>query len=282
MPSRRAERSARRHRVKGGRGEWQRQTSLKKRRMVSRLPKVKAIGGARAATVRRNPFATDRTRTPSLRRSNTKPIHPRLSTFAAANTPLQSPPATARTAHSKRLVSALTSRSWLPLAPLLLLVLSGCGNFLDRGPKEPCPRISILSEAAQVTQFQEGPGRDLRDVRFQGKFGNIAVNCSVDDGNVVMQTSIEVIVAMGPAATERVGQFSFFVALTDPSEDILVKEVFVSPLEFQANQRRSGVVEQIEQRFSLKSGERAARYAILVGFQLSRDQLDYNRKSRGR
>ena len=173
-------------------------------------------------------------------------------------------------------------RSWLPLAPLLFLGLSACGNVFDRGPKEPCPRISILSEAAQVTQFQEGQGRDLRNVRFQGKFGQIATNCDVDDGNVAMRTSIEVIAAMGPAANERVGQFNFFVALIDPSENILAKEVFASPLEFRADQRRSGVIEQIEQRFALKSGERAAQYAILVGFQLTKDQLDFNRKNRGR
>ena len=97
-----------------------------------------------------------------------------------------------------------------------------------------------------------------------------------------MRTSIEVIAAMGPAANERVGQFSFFVALTDPSENILAKEVFASPLEFRADQRRAGVIEQIEQRFALKSGERAAQYAILVGFQLTKDQLDFNRKNRGR
>ena len=87
---------------------------------------------------------------------------------------------------------------------------------------------------------------------------------------------------MGPAASERIGQFNFFVALTDPAERIMAKEVFASPLEFQETQRRSGVVEQIEQRFTLKSGERAVQYAILIGFQLTRDQLDYNRKNSGR
>ena len=97
-----------------------------------------------------------------------------------------------------------------------------------------------------------------------------------------MRASIEVIAARGPATTERVGQFAFFVALADPTERILAKEVFLSPLEFEANQQRLGVVEQIEQNFTLQSGERAAQYFILVGFQLSRDQLDYNRKSRGR
>ncbi|MDA0262468.1 MAG: hypothetical protein O3A21_09795 [Proteobacteria bacterium] len=173
-------------------------------------------------------------------------------------------------------------KSWRPPALLLLFILTGCSNLFDRGPTEACPRLSILSEAAEITQFREGPGRDLRDVRFQGRFGQIATNCDIENGLVVMRTSIEVVGARGPAATESVGRFGFFVAVTDPADRILAKEVFDSPLEFDTNQGRSGVVEQIEQTFALKPELRAAEYTILIGFQLTRDQLEYNRKNRRR
>ena len=46
--------------------------------------------------------------------------------------------------------------------------------------------------------------------------------------------------------------------------------------------QRSAVVEHIEQRFTLRAGEHMARYAILVGFQLTREELDRNRRSRER
>ncbi len=172
-------------------------------------------------------------------------------------------------------------RSWLPL-PLLLLFLSGCTELFDSGPKEPCPRVSILRDAAQVTQFREGLGRDLRDVRYQGRFGEITNSCDIDEGQVVARTSIELVATRGPAASESTGRYAFFVALLDPAERILAKEVFDSPFEFDANQRRFGVVEQIEQRFNLRSGERAVQYGFLIGFQLTPDQLDYNRNNRGR
>ena len=169
-------------------------------------------------------------------------------------------------------------RVWLPL----LLFLSGCSGLFDGGPREPCPRISILFDAAEVTQFREGPGRDPSDVRLQGRIGEVASNCDVDDGRVVARSSIELVAERGPAPAEPAGRLSFFVALVDPAERILAKEVFHTPFEFEVDRQRSDVVEQIEQRFTLGPGERAAQYAILVGFQLTRDQLDHNRDSRRR
>lgn len=242
--------------------------------------KVRATGGARVARANPSPFVMVRIKIRSLRRLNTGRNLRRRSTFADASTPLISRPATALTAPfdaRKRIL-----RAFLPLTPLLLLVLTACADLLDAGPKEPCPRLSILRDAAQVTYFLEGAGRDLRDVRYQARFGTVASECKVDQGKVVTRTAIEIVAARGPVASEITGGFAFFVALIDPAERILAKEVFTSPFEFDRDQRRSGIVEQIQQRFTLRSGERANQYGILIGFQLSREQLEYNRKNRGR
>ncbi|MCE2483156.1 MAG: hypothetical protein J4F33_09825 [Alphaproteobacteria bacterium] len=171
-------------------------------------------------------------------------------------------------------------RSWLPL--LLLFSLSGCADLLGGGPREPCPCVSILRDAAEVTHFREGPGREPRDMRLQGRLGEVASRCDIDDGRVVARTSIEVLAERGPAASEPAQGLAFFVALIDPSERILAKEIFHTRFEFEADRPRSAVVEHIEQRFTLRAGEHMARYAILVGFQLTREELDRNRRSRER
>ena len=251
--------------------------------MARRLPRAKAIGGAPAAKASRSRSVMDRTKIRSSRPLSIRQPRPRQSISADASTPQLSQRATAPTAHCKRLTRPLKARSWLLLAPLIVFVVGGCTDlFGNRAPKESCPRISILSDAAQATVFRDGAGRDLRDVRFQARFGKIAANCDIEEGRVDMRASIKLVAARGPASTESVGQFTFFVALTDPSDEIIAKKVFESPLEFQAKQQRSGVIEQIEQVFVLKPGERAVQYSVLVGFQLTRDQLEYNRRNRGR
>ena len=71
----------------------------------------------------------------------------------------------------------------------------------------------------------------------------------------------------------------FYVAITDVSENIIAKETFGSKMDFQQSRRRVGVVEEITQTIPL-AGRRPAEYEILVGLQLTADQLEFNRKAR--
>lgn len=251
--------------------------------MAKKLRKAKAIGGVLVVRAKRSPSAMGLTKILSLLRLNIRLIHLRRSTSVAANTQHPSRRVTAATVRCNRLTQSARLR-WR-LLPVLLAAFAfpGCSDLIGtRAPKEPCPQISILRDAAKLTLFLDGTGRDLRDVRFQAQFGALAANCDIDEGRVEMRASIELIAARGLATNERIGQFAFFVALIDPTDIVLAKEVFHSPMEFQAKQQRSGIVEQIEQIFVLKPGERAAEYTVLVGFQLTRDQLEYNRRNSGR
>ena len=244
------------------------------------LLKVRATGGARVTRASPSLFAMVRIKIRSSRRLNIGRNLRRRSTSADASIPLISRPATALIAPFDARKRVL--RAFLPLTPLLLLVLTACADLLDAGPKEPCPRLSILRDAAQATYFLEGAGQDLRDVQYQARFGTVERECKIKQGEVVTWTAIEIVAARGAPASKTTDGFAFFVAVVDPAEKILAKEVFVTPLEFDRDQRSSVVVEKIEQRFTLRSGERAVQYSILIGFQLSREQLKYNRKNRGR
>ena len=241
---------------------------------------MRATGGAHVERANLSPFAMVRIKIRSSRRLNTRRNLRLQSTFADVSTQLIGLPATAPTAPCD--ARKPTLRVFLPLTPLLLLVLTACAGLFDNGPKQPCPRLSILRDAAQATYFLEGAGQDLRDVQYQARFGTVERECKIKQGEVVTWTAIEIVAARGAPASKTTDGFAFFVAVVDPAEKILAKEVFVTPLEFDRDQRSSVVVEKIEQRFTLRSGERAVQYSILIGFQLSREQLKYNRKNRGR
>jgi len=84
----------------------------------------------------------------------------------------------------------------------------------------------------------------------------------------------------GPASRGAEANFPFFVAVTDRDQNILAKEVFDSVVEFPEGRRRAGVFEEVEQQIALRDEETGDDYEIIVGFQLSRDQLDRNRARR--
>jgi len=154
--------------------------------------------------------------------------------------------------------------------------LVGC-SAIDRGPPKPCPRVSILRDAGSLTQFKPGPGRDLIDVRFEATFGEMSLSCKYEDDVITMAVDLQLFAVRGPAADAPATELHYFVAVVDRAQLILAKKTFVSNVEFARNRNRVGVAEEIAPSIPLRRGESAADYEILVGFQLSPAELDYNR-----
>ena len=165
----------------------------------------------------------------------------------------------------------------LALPGLLSLLLAACSGSMvpevfAKKSALPCPKASILAEAAEVTLFRPGGGQDLTDIAFQAEIAGIDGTCQYMDDDRVVEVGLVVRIAAlrGPGATTRHADFPFFVAILDPAQNILVKKVFPSAIVFPQGRRRAGVVEELQQTIPLRAGEELADgYEILMGFQLS-------------
>ena len=158
--------------------------------------------------------------------------------------------------------------------------LAGCG-MLGGTADQVCPRVDTLEGAGQVTQFNPGPTRDLTDVRFEGIVVDITTECEYDRyGTVEVSAIIAMEFVRGPAATGEEGRFQYFVAITDPSGRVFAKRSFPIDVAFVDAATRISAREELTQRFSHDPADDARAYRIYVGFQLTRDQLDYERSLR--
>lgn len=162
---------------------------------------------------------------------------------------------------------------------LCVLFLGGCSLFQKDDPRT-CPRLSILNEANRVVIYRDGPGRDLIDVRHEAQIGDISWSCKYSKEQVKVLAKISILAQRGPASTAPEAQFNYFVAVTESGRDILAKEVFQSTIPFPEGRTQAGVFEEIEEIIPLASESDGPNFEIIVGFQLSKDQLEYNRKRR--
>ena len=74
----------------------------------------------------------------------------------------------------------------------------------------------------------------------------------------------------------------YFVAVVDKDQKVLARELFDSTFTFQANQRQAAAIEEIEQIIPIRGDLRGLDYEVLVGFQLTPEQLEFNRQERQR
>lgn len=164
-------------------------------------------------------------------------------------------------------------------ALLAVALLAGCSS---KKPEAACPQGVIPSDAAKLTRFKDGPGRDLTDVVVEGQIQDILVQCKYDKKMVDIDLQIAVLAARGPADRSRVAEFEYWVAIVDPQNNILRKEPFKVRFDFTDNRTRLGTVESIEPKLPLADIKTAPDYQIVVGLQLTPDELAWNRSQRGK
>lgn len=154
-----------------------------------------------------------------------------------------------------------------------LAILSAC----NRAPPI-CPDVLVVGDARQVTKYRAGAGRDITDVAYEAVIGAGGLECAVRRNEIVVDLRIEIGAQRGPAAPAAAGEFEYFVAIADSTRNILVRQRFTARVDFPPGLSRSGVFEELRQRIPIKAGQRGDEFTIFVGFQLSEEEIERNRR----
>jgi len=165
----------------------------------------------------------------------------------------------------------------------LPLLLAGCGAFQEANTfAPPCPRPMILRDANDLFRYR-GRGRDVTDSVLEGRVTTISGSCKRDGNDAVTATvNVGIELTRGPAATSRVADVAYFVAVSE-GERVLDKQVYQLRAEFPENTDRlrlSG--DSVDLRLPVTDKKTAAAYTVTVGFQLSPAELQVNRQRIGR
>lgn len=164
------------------------------------------------------------------------------------------------------------------VAATAAVVLAGCSLFGGDKTDLACPRVGILGDAGRITLFAPGPGRGPTDVAANAIVGDYAGNCTYGDDGVTLDISLALIAERGPALAGSQAALEYFVAVEKPEGTIVAKQVFPTTITFPASAPHAGSREDVEPHIPLAKGLDARNYRIVLGFQLTAEQLDYNRR----
>ena len=146
-----------------------------------------------------------------------------------------------------------------------------------------CPITRGLEDAAQVTRFKPGPGRDITDIIFDAEFAEISGTCEIDDDEIEVELKLVILANRGPADTSRAASFAFILAVVDLERNFLVhngkalRRRFDGRVEFPGNQSRVAYTDEFELTIPLIPGQSADDFLIFISFELSAGELAYNR-----
>lgn len=166
---------------------------------------------------------------------------------------------------------------FLRLAAFLIAALSsGCSSD---AVSLTCPGAEIAPDLGAIAQFPPGAGRALSDIQLGGRIRAVSTACKREDVGVASSLDITFFAARNDPQL-RQGVLPYFVAIADSTGTILAKQNFTVPVQFTATQNAVEFHDKITTHLPVRNVANGDSYAIIVGFQLSAEELAFNREHR--
>jgi hypothetical protein len=139
-----------------------------------------------------------------------------------------------------------------------------------------CPHLGLLADTNRLTEFDGST-----NVQFNATIGGEASQCVVKDRIVHLRLKFKVTGTLADNAKRDTRKVPYFVAVMQGSQ-VLAKQVYSVDVPFSGNARTVSVEERVN-RVDIPIGQGWASddYEVMLGFQLTHDQVDYNRKNAG-
>ena len=148
---------------------------------------------------------------------------------------------------------------------------------------EGCPQIKGLNDLSSITQFSDPVAADPNQMISDTKLEKIASKCVVSGNSVSVELELNFAGTLGPIGVKDLdGQanytYPYFLSVISPDGKILSKDVFALSMVYENGQINYHKQDKLRQVIPLMNGQDAGKFQIMVGFQLSADELAYNRR----
>lgn len=159
----------------------------------------------------------------------------------------------------------------------LSALLAGCGT--DKA-NPLCPGAAALVEASNLTGFPPGASADPAHALYRVAISNVTTDCSIDPKARTADSSLTIhfVATRAPNGDAVSYRVPYFVAVRQ-GPNVITKKVFWVRFGFDAGQASASFSQPISSTVvHIANKKQPYDYQILVGLQLTRAQLEYNRK----
>ncbi len=147
--------------------------------------------------------------------------------------------------------------------------------------QQVCPSIAAVNDARDVVVFAPGERKITKNVVYAGLIVDAGLSCTIEGEAVQVSGEVEIMLEVGDANPDRSVSAPFFVAITDLDSGMIVsRQQFEADFKF-GRRSDTKITKYFEETLDLSVPNPPIRTQALVGFQLSREQLEFNRRRRG-
>jgi hypothetical protein len=162
-------------------------------------------------------------------------------------------------------------------ATILAVSLAACSS--DKGAD--CPTMTGITDVSVRTVFRPGATQDPANVLYTAEITSVTGRCDIDKKSHATDATLTIgfRATRGASGGEAHYVVPYFVAVTAGTR-VLTRRNYAVTLSFEQGQTVATATETVgSTHLDPARDKRPYDYQILVGLQLSRAELDYNRRT---
>lgn len=160
------------------------------------------------------------------------------------------------------------------------LPTAGGDTSVERLASNGCPPVEIVPELGTIIEFDEREKPSLDGMTSRLDMTNSNTTCKFRGNTMTVDLRLGFQGKLGPKVPQA-GQpffsYPFFVAIVSPGGSIVAKEIFGASITYEGGEQTKAYQENLRHIIPVKSRSHGAGHKIMVGFQLTPEQLSFNR-----
>ncbi len=153
----------------------------------------------------------------------------------------------------------------------------------DRPNVGPCPLMGVLYDNSRQVSFASADNQRYANIAFTGEVQGVRGLCRyVEDDPITMALEVDMAFGRGPASTSDRQTYRYWVAVTRRGRAPIEKAYFDVDVRWRRGEAVVTRTEQIERIVIPRANAEVSgeNFEILVGFELTPEQLQFNRDGR--
>ncbi len=144
-----------------------------------------------------------------------------------------------------------------------------------------CPPVQARTDLKDLFDFYNPEKPSDASKISEIHITDVKNSCRVEGESLVMQIDLALTGKVGPKARVKATDkpsfaYPYFVAVTDADGVVVAKEIFAASIAYAPNQNEITQRESVFQTMPIPDEKKGQSYNVIVGFQLTPEQLAYN------
>ena len=162
------------------------------------------------------------------------------------------------------------------IIPILFIGLTfGCMSSSNETAY--CPQVGIVSDLDRLTEIETRDIGSTANILFDSRIQRLGGACKMSGGGVTVSTVFELFSKLSGYDTPADVHLAYLVATVDPNGRILAKEVYQTKIAYSDGMETVRKKEEVVVFIPSRVKTNLRGYKILIGFELTESQLQYNK-----